>query len=141
MALPARIGLITLACRDVPRMTRFFRDIGWPETPESDEHHRTFQCTNGVVIGLYDAKNYEPHFGPAATGFRGVVLSINVESMDDVRRAHEELSHVEGAEILEEPTEAFWGCGFSWRDPEGNTWDVAWANGTRFDDRGGVFFP
>jgi uncharacterized protein len=141
VALPARIGLITLACRDVARMTRFFRDLGWPETPDSDEHHRTFQCTNGVVIGLYDAKNYEPHFGPPAAGFRGVVLSMNVESMDDVRRAYEELSRVEGAEILEEPSEAFWGGGFSWRDPEGNDWDVAWAKGTRFDDRGGVFFP
>ena len=36
-------------------MTRLFRDLGWPETPGSDEHHRTFECTNGCVIGLYDA--------------------------------------------------------------------------------------
>jgi hypothetical protein len=50
--LPARIALITLVCRDVERMARLFRDLGWPETPESDENHRTFQCTNGVVIGL-----------------------------------------------------------------------------------------
>jgi len=28
--LPARIGLITPACRDVERMTRLFRDLGWP---------------------------------------------------------------------------------------------------------------
>jgi hypothetical protein len=27
--------------------------------------------------------------------------------------------------LLEEPAEAFWGGGFSWRDPEGNIWDVA----------------
>jgi hypothetical protein len=31
--------------------------------------------------------------------------------------------------------------GFSWRDPEGNVWDVAWAKGTSFDDRGGLIFP
>jgi hypothetical protein len=31
--------------------------------------------------------------------------------------------------------------GFSWSDPEGNVWDVAWARGTTFDDRGGVTFP
>jgi hypothetical protein len=30
--LPNRVGLITLAYRDVPRMTRLFRDLGWPET-------------------------------------------------------------------------------------------------------------
>src|SRR2546423_1568169 len=52
-------------------MARFFRDLGWPETPESDERHRTFQCTNGVVFGLYAAKHYEPHFGPPADGVEG----------------------------------------------------------------------
>jgi hypothetical protein len=31
--------------------------------------------------------------------------------------------------------------GFSRRDPEGNVWDVAWAKGTSFDDRGGLIFP
>jgi uncharacterized protein len=122
-------------------MARLFRDLGWPETPESDEHHRTFQCTNGCVIGLYAATNYEPHFGPPADGFRGVVLSINVESFEEVRRVHAALRGVDGVELLEEPEEAFWGGGFSWRDPEGNLWDVAWAKGTKLDDRGGVSFP
>ena len=32
MDLPARVALITLACRNVGRMTRLFRDLGWPET-------------------------------------------------------------------------------------------------------------
>lgn len=141
MRLPNRIGLITLACRDVERMTRFFRDLGWPETPESDENHRTFQCTNGCVIGLYAAKHYEPHFGPPAEGFRGIVLSVNVASFDEVRAVYETLRGIEGVELLEEPAEAFWGGGFSWRDPEGNDWDVAWAKGTTLDERGGVSFP
>jgi len=141
MNLPNRIGLITLACRDVERMTRFFRDLGWPETPESDEHHRTFQCTNGVVIALYAATHYEPGFGPPADGFRGVALSVNVASMDEVRAIHAAMKTVDGVELLEEPMEAFWGGGFAWRDPEGNLWDVAWAKGTTFDDRGGVRFP
>jgi uncharacterized glyoxalase superfamily protein PhnB len=139
--LPARIGLITLACRDVERMARLFRDLGWPETPASDEHHRTFQCTNGVVIGLYDAKHYEPHFGAPAGGFRGFTLAINLESMDECRAVYETLRSVDGVELLEEPTHAAWGGGFSWRDPEGNLWDVAWAKGTTLDDRGGVSFP
>ena len=122
-------------------MARFFRDLGWPETPGSDEHHRTFQCSNGCVIGLYAAAHYEPHFGPPADGFRGFALSINVASMEEVRAAYEELQRVDGAELLEEPAEAGWGGGFAWRDPEGNVWDVAYAKGATFDDRGGVFFP
>jgi uncharacterized glyoxalase superfamily protein PhnB len=139
--LPARIGLITLACRDVERMARLFRDVGWPETPGSDEHHRTFQCTNGVVIGLYAAANYEPHFGPPADGFRGFTLAVNLASLEEIQAVYETLRGVEGVELLGDPEEAFWGGGFAWRDPEGNIWDVAWAKGTQLDDRGGVTFP
>ncbi len=141
MNLPNRIGLITLACRDVERMTRLFRDLGWPETPESDENHRTFQCTNGCAIALYAAKHYEPHFGPPADGFRGFTLCVNLESFEETQRVYETLRGVEGVELLEEPAEAFWGGGFAWRDPEGNVWDVAYAKGTSFDDCGGVRFP
>ena len=122
-------------------MTGLFRELGWPETPGSDEHHRTFQCTNGNVIGLYAAPNYEPHFGPPADGFRGIVLSINVGSFDEVEAIYAALQGVDGVELLEEPTEAFWGGGFSWRDPEGNSWDVAWAKDARLDEGGGVWFP
>jgi hypothetical protein len=139
--LPARVGLITLACRDVERMARLFRDLGWPETPASDKHHRTFQCTNGVVFGLYAASNYEPAFGPPADGFRGFTISVNLESFEETQAVYETLREVDGVELLEAPAEAFWGGGFSWRDPEGNIWDVAWANGTTLDDRGGLTFP
>ncbi len=141
MRLPARVGLITLACRDVERMAQLFRDLGWPETPASDEHHRTFQCTNGVVFGLYAASNYEPTFGPPAAGFRGFTICVNLESFVETQAVYETLQQIDGVELLEEPAEAFWGGGFSWRDPEGNIWDVAWAKGTSFDDRGGLIFP
>ena len=122
-------------------MARLFRDLGWPETPDSDEHHRTFQCTNGCVIGLYAAANYEPHFGPPADGFRGFTLAVNLGSYAEVEQVYETLGRVEGVELLEEPNTAFWGRGFSWRDPEGNVWDVAWAKDATLDDRGGVHFP
>jgi uncharacterized protein len=139
--LPARVGLITLACRDVERMARLFRDLGWPETPESDEQHRTFQCTNGVVFGLYAASHYEAAFGPPADGFRGFTICVNLASFEETQAVYETLEAVDGVELLDEPAEAFWGGGFSWRDPEGNIWDVAWAKGTALDDRGGLTFP
>ena len=141
MKLPARVGLITLACRDVERMARLLRELGWPETPASDEHHRTFQCTNGVVFGLYAAASYESAFGPPADGFRGVTICVNLASFEETVAAHAALKGVDGVELLGEPTEAFWGGGFSWRDPEGNIWDVACATGSTLDDRGGLHFP
>ncbi len=141
MKLPNRVGLITLACRDVERMAQLFRDLGWPETPDSDQHHRTFQCENGVVIGLYPASNYEPAFGPPTERFRGTTIAVNLGSYAEVESVYEELRGVAGVGLLEEPQKAFWGGGFSWRDPEGNIWDVAWAKGSTIDDRGGVHFP
>ncbi len=54
---------------------------------------------------------------------------------------YETLRQVDGVELLDESTEAFWGGGFLWRDPEGNIWAVAWAKDTSFDERGGLLFP
>ena len=74
-------------------------------------------------------------------GFRGFTIAVNLASFEEVRQVHETLQGIDGVELLEEPQEAFWGGGFSWRDPEGNIWDVAWAKGTSFDERGGLIFP
>jgi uncharacterized protein len=129
--LPAQPNFLTLACRDVERMTAFLRELGWPESPESDEHHRLFQCTNGVVVALYAAANYEPHFGPPPDGFRAFTLGINLASPEEVDAVHAALQEVDGAELLEEPFDSPHGFrGFSFRDPEGNIWDVAWKRGS-----------
>ena len=93
--------------------------------------HRVLQGTNGCVVGLYGAHNYEPHFGPRADGFRGFTLGLNVASADEVDRVYALLQEVEGAELLEEPFDSPHGFrGFSFRDPEGNIWDVAWKRGS-----------
>jgi uncharacterized glyoxalase superfamily protein PhnB len=93
------------------------------------------------VIALYGANHYETHFGPLAEGFRGFTLAINLRSFAETQAVYETLRGIEDVELLEEPFEAFWGGGFSWRDPEGNVWDVAWAKGSTLDERGGLQFP
>jgi uncharacterized glyoxalase superfamily protein PhnB len=94
-----------------------------------------------VVLGLYDAKHYEPEFGPPADGFRGFTIAVNLESFDDVKAVYTTLEGISGVTLLGEPEETFWGGGFAWRDPEGNIWDVAWAKGTSFSETGGLLFP
>jgi uncharacterized glyoxalase superfamily protein PhnB len=90
-----------------------------------------FQCTNGVVLALYAAANYERDFGPRADEFRGFTLGVNVATPDEVDTAWRALQGVEGAEVLEEPFDSPHGFrGFSFRDPEGNVWDVAWKRGS-----------
>ena len=113
-------------------MTAFLRALGWPESPESEPAHRLFQCTNGVVVALSAATNYEPHFGPPSDGFRAFTLGVNVGSPAEVDAAYAALQGIDGAELLGEPFDSPHGFrGFSFRDPEGNIWDVAWkANST-----------
>lgn len=132
MALPPQPNFITLACRDVERMAELLRALGWPESPESEPAHRLFQGTNGVVVALYGAKNYEPHFGPVTDAFRGFTLGINLAAPEDVDAAHESLRTIDEVELLDEPFDSPHGFrGFSFRDPEGNVWDVAWKRGSR----------
>ena len=124
-------------------MAAFFRQFGWPESATSDEHHVAFQC-GGAVLGLFGAENYERDLGPApdVQDFKGFTLAINLEDADAVERAYATVSTADGAAILGGPQDlGFGGRGFAFRDPEGNVWDVIWAEGTSFDERGGLIFP
>jgi uncharacterized glyoxalase superfamily protein PhnB len=126
-----QLNFLTLACADVERMAGFLRALGWEEAPGSEPAHRVFQGTNGIVVALYGAHNYEPHFGARVEGFRGFTLGLNLASAEAVDRVYETLQTVEGAEVLEEPFDSPHGFrGFSFRDPEGNIWDVAWKRGS-----------
>ena len=104
--------------------------------------HVVFQCTNGVVLGLFSETVFEPQFGSVASEFRGFTLSINCRDAETVFRAHEELSEFDDVhELDEQPHQSGWGCGFSFRDPEGNVWEVAFKYGSDFDNRGGFIYP
>ena len=141
--LPARVSFVTLLVRDLPRMASFFRQFGWPESETNDEHHVAFQC-GGAVLGLFGKEHYEAHHGPipGPGAFKGFSLAINLENRAAVDTAYETLREAEGAELLGEPEELFFGGrGFSFEDPEGNLWEVVFAEGTSFDSRGGLIFP
>src|ERR671934_2135983 len=91
MSLPPRISAVTLACRDIGRMAAFYRQFGWPEAPTSVPEHVVFQCTNGVVLGLFPETVVEERFGRGADGFRGVTLTIHCEDEQAVHEAHDRL--------------------------------------------------
>jgi predicted lactoylglutathione lyase len=141
--VPARTSFVTLAVRDIAVMARFYRQFGWPESKHSDESFVAFQ-TSGAVLGLFPATNYESEFGaaPAPGAFKGFVLAINLENRARVDAVHETIKGFDGIRILGAPKDlSFGGRGFEFLDPEGNAWEVVWADGTSFDDRGGLIFP
>ena len=131
MAAPS-LNFLTLACADIAREAEFLRALGWVEAPSSEDVHRVFQGTNGLVVALYAAKNYEPQFGPSADGFRGFTLGLNVATPEEVDSIYELMHSIDGVEVLEEPFDSPHGFrGFTARDPEGNLWDVAWKAGSQ----------
>jgi uncharacterized glyoxalase superfamily protein PhnB len=132
-----QLNFLTLACADVDRMAGFLRALGWTESRENEAAHRVFQGTNGLVVALYAAANYESHFGPRVDGFRGFTLGLNVGSAEEVDAIYESLRGIDGAELLEEPFDSPHGFrGFSFRDPEGNLRDVAWKHGSTVSAEG-----
>jgi catechol 2,3-dioxygenase-like lactoylglutathione lyase family enzyme len=141
--IPARTSFVTLAVRDMPTMARFYRQFGWPESKFSDESFVAFQ-TSGAVLGLFPATNYEAEFGaaPAPGVFKGFVLAINLEDPARVDAAYQTMKGFDDIHIMGEPKDlSFGGRGFEFLDPEGNAWEVVWAEGTSFDERGGLVFP
>ncbi len=126
-----QLNFLTLACADIEREAEFLRALGWTEAPSSEPAHRVFQGTNGIVVALYSAESYVPHFGPRADGFRGFTIGLNVATAEEVDRVHELMKGIDGVEVLEEPFDSPHGFrGFTSRDPEGNLWDVAWKKGS-----------
>ena len=143
MTVPARLSFVTLCARDVPRLAAFYRSLGWPESKHNAEDFAAFQC-GGAVLGIFGAVNYEKRYGPppAEGAFRGVVLSINCKTPEEVDKIHRTLAGVDGATLSGPPeTLTFGGRGFEFSDPEGNVWEVTWAEGTSFDEREGLIFP
>ena len=137
--VPPRMNFLTLACRDVERMAGFLRSLGWPEAPSSEAAHRVFQLGNGLAIALYGAHHYEKDYGAVADGFRGFTLGVNLASRDEVVDVHERLVGLVGVTDLDDVFDSPHGfSGFSFRDPEGNVWDVAWKQGSEVAEDGSL---
>lgn len=143
MKVPARLSFVTLAVGDMARMQRFYDQFGWPKSKFSDETFAAYQC-GGAVLGLFGASNYEKGYGPppAPGAFRGFVLALNCRDAAEVDRIHEEMKGLSDIRLGGAPQDlSFGGRGFEWKDPEGNVWEVTWAEGTSFDEREGLIFP
>lgn len=143
MPVPARVSFVTLACRDVAAMRRFYDRFGWPPSEHNDDTFAAYRC-GGAILGLFGGENYTRAHGPlpAPGTFRGVVLAINCRDAAEVDRVHAELKKIEGVRLHGDPLDlSFGGRGFEWSDPEGNVWEVVWAEGTSFGEREALIFP
>lgn len=140
--IPARLSVVTLGVRDFPRMRAFYRALGWHESVHATDDWTAF-ATAGARLALYPIDQLARESGLAhragsPQGFGGVSLAINVEAAAAVDIAFQAMVAA-GGRALAEPVTQDWGGRSAYvADPEGNTWEIAFAPSARFDASGAL---
>jgi catechol 2,3-dioxygenase-like lactoylglutathione lyase family enzyme len=143
VAIPARVSLVTLGVADVARSTRFYESLGWRRSSASMAVI-TFFNTSGPVLALFGREDLaeDATVDPAGSGFRGVTLSMNVETLDAVDAVYDEWLAA-GASPVRAPVPAvFPGGRIAYvADPDGHLWEIAHNPHFPADARGRVTAP
>jgi catechol 2,3-dioxygenase-like lactoylglutathione lyase family enzyme len=137
--LPPRLSAVTLGARDMRVLRRFYQGLGWPELPGGSDEWSGF-LLGGVLLTLFPlaALAAEADAEPPGQGWPGVTLAVNVDSAEAVDEAFAS-AVAAGARAVAEPVDRSWGGRSGYiADPEGNRWEIAWAPGLAFDERGAV---
>lgn len=129
-----RINVITLGTKDLVTARAFYEQgLGWKASSISNEHFVALQL-QGIVLLLYpqallaeDAMAKETSVeGDVVKGFRGITLSHNVSSKEEVDSVLNQAVQA-GAKLERQAQDVFWG-GYRgyFSDPDGHFWEVAW---------------
>ena len=93
------------------------------------------------MLALYPLDKLAEEAAPDATapgGWSGITLACNVDSKDAVDTVFA-AAVAAGATPVAEPVDRFWGGRSAYiADPEGHRWEIAWAGGVTFDERGAL---
>jgi uncharacterized protein len=139
--VPQRVSLITIGAYDLPVLRSFYQSLGWEETSISSNNYAVFK-TAGVLLSLFPitelAKDANIEITHSTKAFRGVTFAINVDEPEQVDSVIEDVRKSR-ANIVREPSDAFWGGRTAYfADPENNLWEVAWNPTSVFDERGSM---
>lgn len=134
-----RLNIVTLGVKDLKKSTEFYSKLGWKPTKDSDDKIVFFN-QRGIVLGLYPLDKLAEDAGLShkQSGFAGITLAINLETKEEVDKLYSTVVK-NGGKSLVEPRETFWG-GYDayFADPDGNTWEIAWAPFWKFDEQGSL---
>jgi uncharacterized protein len=129
--LPARLDMVVLSARQLPRLRVFYRALGWEERPGASDALATF-VLGGIDLTLYPAAVPQP--AGSSTGDRpGVTLVVRVDAADQVNRSFDTALQA-GATPVAAPRDQPWGGRSAVvADPEGNRWEFLWTPGAGID--------
>jgi catechol 2,3-dioxygenase-like lactoylglutathione lyase family enzyme len=140
-AVPPRLSFVTLGVRDMPRMRAFYTGLGWEERPGGSHEFAAF-LLSGVVLALFGIDDLAGEAAPgeplAKHGWGGHAFALNVETAEAVDEVVAAMTAA-GARKVGQVVDRAWGGRSGYvADPEGNRWEIAWAPGITFDERGAV---
>jgi uncharacterized protein len=130
--VPARLNVITLGARDLPRLRSFYAALGWEVAIEAEDFC-AFEL-RGALLALFPwnklAGDAQASAAPPTPGMRGFSLGINVDRPEQV---DEIIATVEraGATVTKPPSDPteFEGRHAYFADPEENYWEVVCLKG------------
>jgi predicted lactoylglutathione lyase len=114
---------------DFDRLRDFYRRLGWPQVVD-DDGFAAFEL-RGIVLAIFDAARLaadahaEPDDNAKGIRFATGVIADTPDDVDDLVGR----MRAAGATVTKEPTDAelFAGRSAYVADPEGNFWEIAWA--------------
>ncbi|HXW84188.1 MAG TPA: VOC family protein [Candidatus Binataceae bacterium] len=124
-----KVSIITLGVSDFATSLRFYREgLGFPTDKYNDGDGIAFFRLEGSWLAIYplDKLAEDARASSAGSGFRGVTLSHNVKTREEVDQVVQ-LAVAAGAKLMKQPQSASWG-GYSgyFADPDGHAWEVAY---------------
>jgi catechol 2,3-dioxygenase-like lactoylglutathione lyase family enzyme len=128
MAVPARIGIVTLGVADLDRSIAFYQALGWERCASSIDGEISWFRTADSYLGLfpYEALAEDARISSPARGtFDGITLAMTVERVEDVETVLADAVAV-GATLLKPATELPFAVSGYFADPDGYPWEVAY---------------
>ncbi len=127
--IPARLNVVTLGARDLPRLRDFYAGLGWEVAIEAEDFC-AFRLGQ-IFLGLFPweklAADGRAQAAAPTEGMRGFSLGITVERPE---RVDEIIAAVEaaGAVVTKPPGDPveFEGRNAYFADPEENYWEVVY---------------
>jgi predicted lactoylglutathione lyase len=128
MAVPARLGIVTLGVQDLSRSMAFYEALGWERCASSVDGVIAWFRTADTYLGLFPyadlAADAQVH-APARGSFDGVTMAMTVESEDLVQEALQSAEQA-GASILRPLSPTVFGATSYFADPDGYVWEIAY---------------
>lgn len=130
--VPARLNVVTLGARDLPRLREFYAALGWEVAIEAEDFC-AFRL-GGIFLGLFPweklAADGRAQVARRVDGMRGFSLGINVERPGEVDEIITEVERA-GAVVTKPPGDPveFEGRNAYFADPEENYWEVVYLKG------------